>query len=510
MVNNINIWSILSYTAAIGPDKIAIKQGQVSVSYNELKERASKVASFIRSKGLGLGDQAAILSPNSINYVDVMFANAKVGVVSDLLNWRLAPPRILELVENSPCKLMFVSAKCASIYDFVRSNVKRELMYVCMDGELDGAISVDELYALDCDPADAPGPAFEDPAIQIYSSGTTNLPKAMVHSVKNFVLKAMIMSRSGNWSNKEVYLITSPLFHSSCTALFTCLYTGSTAILGEPNVAGILSAITEDRATRIGVVPSVLNIILDYLEEHPDTDCSSVASIEYGAAPMTAPQIARSMKFFNCGFYQYYGMTEAAASVTLLTPEHHLDESKLKSVGLPLFGTSVKVVRDDDTECDVNEPGEVIISHPCTIKEYLNNPEQTAKAIKGDWYYSGDVGYLDKDGFLFLVDRKNNMIITGGENVYPQEIIACILKLEGVKDVAVTGVPDDKFGEAIMAAVVRTPGSEVSAEAILEHCKTHMASYKKPRYIYFVDALPVNAMGKVDNKAVKEIHFSKQ
>lgn len=506
---NLGLWDILGNSATCWPDKTALIQGDVKVSYSELKDKSARLASFILSKGLVKGDKAAILSPNCIEYAEAMFANARLGVVTELLNWRLAPARIAELLENSTAKILFFSVKCP-LYDFLRENVKRELIYVCLDGTVEGACSCDELFALPPVSAEVEGPDFYDPAIQIYSSGTTNVPKAMLHSVKNFFLKAAIACRVGNWSSDEVYLLTSPMFHSSVTGFFTCMISGATCIIGDPSIAGIMNAITVQHATRVGVVPSVLNVLLDYLDEHPELDCSSVRAIEYGAAPMTAPQIARSMKYFKAGFYQYYGMTETAATVTALLPAHHMDESKLKSVGLPVMGTRIKVVADDGSECAVNEPGEIIVKHPCTIKEYINNPEMSATAIRGDWYYSGDIGYLDEDGFLFLVDRKNDMIITGGENVYPKEIISCIMGVKGVKDVAVTGVPDDKFGEAVMAAVVKLPDATVTEEDIINHCKENMASYKKPRYIYFVDELPLNAVGKVDKKAVKQIHFDAQ
>lgn len=506
MANDINLWDLLYDSAQRWPNKLALKQGNFECSYAELSERVCRMASFVLSEGLRKGDKAEILSPNSTVFVEAMFANAKIGVVTELLNWRLSPARLSELVERSSASLLFFSVKCADTYMYLRESVKRDVTFVCMDGEVEGAVSAEAIYAHEPDPTSKKGPSFEDPAIQIYSSGTTSAPKAMIHSVKNFVLKALLAAKAGNWSSDEIYLLTSPLFHSSCSGLFTCIASGATCILGTPSTESIINAITLDHATRVGVVPSVLNGILDYLEENPETDCSSVRSIEYGAAPMTAAQIARSMRFLSCGFYQYYGMTETVATVTVLLPEHHLDESKLKSVGIPVLGTRIKILKDDGCECAPNEPGEVVISHPCTITEYLDNPELTARSIKGDWYYSGDIGYLDEEGFLYLIDRKNDLIITGGENVYPSEVESCISDIDGVKAVAVTGVEDDRFGEAVMAAIVKNDGAALSEEAVLAHCKAHMAGYKKPRYIYFVDKLPLSATGKVDKKAVKAIH----
>ena len=505
---DINLWDFLDNSANRYPKKTAIKENGASCTYEQLRDRTLSVAAFIKSHGLLEGDRAAVLSPNCLPFVEVMFANARLGVVTELLNWRLAPARLCELVEQSSAKLVFFSEKTRESYEILRKKVKRPLTYVCMDADIPAAVSNTVMHSLPPMERNG-GPGFNAPAMLIYSSGTTSAPKAMIHSVKNIVLKALILVNTGTWTQDDVYLLTSPLFHSSCVGLFACIAAGATCIIGKPSPDGIINAVVKDRATRIGVVPSVLNTILDYLDEHPDVDCSSVRCIEYGAAPMSAQQIARSMRHFDCGFYQYYGMTETAATVTALLPAHHLDESKLKSVGLPVLGTRIKVVNDSGGLCEPGEIGEIIVRHPCTINEYLDNPELTKSAIHGEWYSSGDLGYMDSEGFLYIVDRKGDLIITGGENVYPKEIASCIMELPGVADVAVTGVPDERFGEAVMAAVVRAAGSDISAEEIQDHCREHMASYKKPRYIYFVDALPLNSTGKVDKKAVKSLHIDK-
>lgn len=502
---DINIWDLLNNSASRFPDKVAVKHGNVSYTYLQLRDRACRMAGFVLSQGLNAGDQVAILSPNCIPFVESVFANGKIGVISELLNWRLAPARLCELLEKSQAKMLMFSKETKHLYEFIRDNVTRQLTYVCMDSEAEGAIGCGDLYK--SEPLlEGHGPSFDNPALLIYSSGTTSLPKAMIHSVKNIVMKALILTNTGSWEQDEVYLLTSPLFHSSCVGLFTCIAVGATCIICSPAPNSIIEAITKERATRIGVVPSVLNTILDYLDASPEIDCSSVRSIEYGAAPMSWQQILRSTKHFNSGFYQYYGMTETAATVTALLPSHHKNESKLKSVGLPVLGTQIKIVNDDGDSCSANIIGEIAVRHPCTIKEYLGNPELTVTAIHGEWYFSGDLGYMDEDGFLYIVDRKGDLIITGGENVYPKEVATCILSMEGVSDVAVTGVPDKKFGEAVMAAVVRTPGSDVTEEDIKNYCREHMASFKKPRYIYFVDSLPLNPTGKIDKNAVKRLH----
>lgn len=506
---DINMWDLLNNSAVRHPNKPALKQGDTCISYGQLRDRVCRIAGFIRSKGLTKGDKIAVLSPNSAAFVETMFANSKLGVITELLNWRLAPARLAELIENSDAKMLFFSSKCTAEYLYLNANITRAIQFICMDDCMEGIIGSNELYLAEPDSISADGPSFNDPAILIYSSGTTSKPKAMLHSTKGFTLKAFISARAGGWSSDEVYLLTSPLFHSSCIGLFTCIYVGATCILGDPSVDGLIHAIAKEHATRVGVVPSVLNRILDYVEAHPEIDCSSVRSIEYGAAPMTVEQIERSMKYFSCGFYQYYGMTETAATVTVLLPEHHMDPGKLNSVGLPVLGTRIKIVRADGSECMPNEHGEVVVSHPCTISEYIDNPELTASAIHGMWYFSGDIGYLDEDGFLFLVDRKSDLIITGGENVYPKEVAGCIMSMDGIKDAAVTGVPDDLFGEAIIAAVVKKSEYNITQEDIQAYCKQHMASYKKPRYVYFVDELPLNPTGKFDKHALKKLHLSK-
>ncbi len=505
---DINLWDFLNNSALRWPDKIAIKRASQSYTYAELKERVCSISNFILSHGVDFQDNAAILSPNCIPFVELMYADARIGVVTELLNWRLSPVRLCSLLEKSTSKILFFSSKCIEAYNYIRANLGREILFVCIDGSVDGALSCERLYEMaDCG-LPYRSPSRSDTAIQIYSSGTTSTPKAMRHSVKNFVDKAFILSHLSGWSSDEVYMLTSPLFHISCVSIFTCFLVGGTCVIGDPSVEGMVSAIRDDHATRIGVVPSLLNRLLDYIEEHPELDRSSVRYVEYGTAPMSAEQIRRSMKLINCKFLQYYGATETVATITCLLPEHHLREDKLRSVGQPVLGTEIKVVRGDGSECAPFENGEIVTRHPCTITEYLDNDALTKASIKGDWYYTGDIGYLSADGFLYLVDRKNDMIISGGENIYPKEVAACIQSMgEGIKDAVVTGVSDSRFGETVIAAVVKSKDSDITAEDIMEHCRLQLASYKKPRYIYFVDSLPLNDLGKVDKQAIKNMHY---
>ncbi|MEG1789319.1 MAG: AMP-binding protein [Oscillospiraceae bacterium] len=506
---DINLWDFYENSARCWPNKKVIGLGDQSYTYVDFRKRVEHLSSYLSSENMEFQENVVVLSPNSIQFVQVMLANVRMGLITELINWRLAPERLCDLLNISTAKIVFFSLKCIDAYDYLRKNLSREVKYVCMDGYADGAVSWAEIEGMSLEYCPRRYTRDSDMVVQIYSSGTTSMPKAMLHSMKNFSTKAIISAVSAEWSSDEIYLLTSPLFHISCVGMFACFLAGATCIIGDPSTDGLIHAIQFDRATRIGVVPTTLNRLLDYTEAHPEFDHSSIRYIEYGTAPMTPEQISKVMKFFNCRLIQYYGMTETAAHIALLLPEHHLDERKRKSVGLPVLGTEIRIVQRDGSECRTGEPGEIIVRHPCTIDSYLNNPELTKETLVGEWYYTGDIGYLDDEGFLFLVDRKKDMIISGGENIYPKEIVTCILSMgDEIIDVAVAGVPDDVYGEAVMAVVVKANDSAITKDDITEYCKAHLASYKKPRFVYFVDKLPLNDMGKINRTAVKAIHLS--
>jgi acyl-CoA synthetase (AMP-forming)/AMP-acid ligase II len=293
------------------------------------------------------------------------------------------------------------------------------------------------------------------------------------------------------------------MFHAAA-AVQSFFYgsTGSTVhLLREFEPGEVLRVLREQRIAVTTLAPAMIQLLL----EHPDVARSDYLDLQYmlyGAAPIASDVLRRAMATFGCGFFQAYGMTETTTSATMLNPTDHLhalEEAphRLLSCGRPLLGTAVRVVDSEDKDVDTGTPGEVIVAGPQLMTEYWHRPEATAEALRGGWMHTGDIGHLDEDGYLFISDRLKDMIVSGGENIYPREIEDVLFGLDGVTDAAVIGIPDERWGESPLAFVVRRSGSALTADEVVTHCRSRLASYKCPRRVEFVDTLPRNATGKV-------------
>lgn len=459
--------------------------------------------------GVSAGDNVAIISPNSIPFVELMFASAKVGAVSEHLNWRLAPVQICTLLEDSRPNIIFISSKCSAIYEYLKLNLSYKAVFVSLDGVIGTESGYEIMMAAQPDTFSDPSIPETNPGILLYTNGTTGRQKGVVHSVKNVVTKVMMMVLDTCWIEHEVFLCVLPLFHSACITVFEAVAVGGTIVFSDASVEAIAQNIEKHRVTRVSLVPSVIKQLLGYLKAH-QMDTDSLRVIDYGGSCMSPELLKDCNEFFHCGFYQGYGMTETLTTLTSLTPESHNDPARLCTVGIPMLGTTLKIVDDNGQECRPLEPGLILAKHPTVMMEYLHNPDLTREVIQDGWYHTNDVGYLDPDGFLRLIGRKNDLIISGGENIYPQEISQCIRSMgDHFVEVEVIGVSDPVYDEVVMAAVVKKPESSVSAEEIIQHCKSNLGSFKKPKYVHFLDAIPRDSMGKVSKNGLLDIHNKK-
>jgi long-chain acyl-CoA synthetase len=344
--------------------------------------------------------------------------------------------------------------------------------------------------------------------LQMYTSGTTGHPKGAQLTHRNFLVLFETAARDwGRWSADDVLLVAMPLFHVAGGEWGELgLFVGAkNVVMPEVEPGAILQAIAGHRVTKSVFVPAVLLFLL----QHPDcatTDFSSLDVIYYGASPIPLDLQKRAAATFGCGFAQLYGATETTGAIAYLAPEHHHGE-RMKSCGKAIASAEIRVVRADGTDCAPREVGEVICRSAQNMAGYWNLPEATARTIRGEWLHTGDAGWLDEEGFLYIHDRMKDMIVSGGENVYPAEVESAIFGCPGVADVAVIGVPDETWGEAVKAVVVRAPGVQVTAEEILAWARERIAGYKLPKSVDFVDALPRNPSGKILKRELRKPYW---
>jgi acyl-CoA synthetase (AMP-forming)/AMP-acid ligase II len=301
-----------------------------------------------------------------------------------------------------------------------------------------------------------------------------------------------------------------PMFHIAIFGPINNMFLGGTNVfLHGFDFEPFLSCIEKERVNVLALTPVIISFLLSYpeLEKY---DLSSLESIGYAAAPMPLPLLKKAIETFGCRFSQAFGMTEMSPVMTILTPDQHVTEGpdyklkRLESVGRPIVNVEVKVVDEAGKECPVGTTGEIIGRGDTMMKGYYKMPEATAEAIRDGWYHTGDMGYFDEYGYLYIVDRKKDMIISGGENIYPKEVEDCIQQMPGIADVAVIGVPDEKWIETVKALIILEPGVELTEEAVIRHCRANLASYKKPTSVEFMAGFPRNSMGKVQKHRLRE------
>ena len=487
------------------PESVAFTDGVRSLTYAELDRRSSGAAAAMRAAGVAPGDRVAVLAKNDVRFFEVIFACSRVGAVVVGLNWRLNPRELAPVLADAKPVVVVV-------------DVEHEPL-LAATGAVDGAqvVVLDERYeswitGAAPDAGDHEGDP-DDPAVILYSSGTTGRPKGIVLSDRNISHLAKMAVELFRMSPDGVHLVASPLFHvgGMLTGLTLTALGGRTVVVRDATPALLLELIERERVTNAFFVPAVIQRLVD-LTERAEHDLSSLETIAYGAAPMTETLLRRAMTALGCGFVGCYGMTETSGSVLALPPDEHALEGPgvrlLRSVGRPLSWAEVEV-RDIDTGAPVGVgvTGEIWVRSPVTMIGYFGQPEATAEAYAdGGWLRTGDSAYRDEQGYFFLQDRIKDMVITGGENVYPAEVENVLAQHPAVADVAVIGVPDERWGETVKAVVVCHPGQEVGAPELIDFARDRLAHYKCPTSVAFTDVLPRSATDKVLKNVLRDTY----
>ena len=481
------------------PEREAIVFGSWRITYREMQSLIFKTAHYLRSLGIVAGDRVAIISRNCPEIMIAEIAILRLGATVVKFNWRLAPEEMIYLLDLNDVRCVFFKAEREDWAETLRQHYAGRIAFVSIAQDTDGRSA---MYSLLEGMSDEPIETLVDPdapAYHMHTSGTTGRPKCVVYSHARYLNQLESMLESLEFPDGQVYQYISQLFHSACTGAYLTLATGGKLIIMPSfSATEYVESLVREKVRAIGVIPLILQSILDETERK-DYDLSHLKVINYSTCPISPDLLRRALDRLDCRFYQSYGMTEMASVVTALLPEEHLilGGRYLGSVGRAIPGASVRVIRPDGTQCNSGEEGEICVRGQGMMMGYYQMPEKTAEVIKDGWYYTHDVGYLDEDGYLYLRGRKDSLIISGGENIYPEEVIDVLLRMPEIAEAAVYGMPDPKWGEHVKASIVCKPGQSLSAEQVRTFCRANMPSFRIPHEIEFLPELPKNSTGKV-------------
>ncbi len=517
-----NIAGMIRHWARVQPDAPMLTAGDRVVSWGEVYRRSRRMAQALSAAGVRPGGRVAFLDRNCIEFFDVLFGCSFIGAVTVAVNWRLSPDEMAAVIEDSTATVLFSGPDYAPAMEAVAAKLPGVAHRVALP-ELEAW--VDE----HCPDQDAPDPDHplvgRDVVMQLYTSGTTGQPKGVMLTNDNVTCLVTNAFKAFNVSHETVSMVAMPLFHigGSGWAIVGMSRGGNSVIIRDLDPKEILRAIERHRVTDSFVVPAVLMFLLA-TPELSATDVSSLKTIFYGASPISEDVLTRSMQALGCDFIQLYGLTETCGAVTSLPAEDHDPDGPrarlLRSAGKPFDHVSLRIVDPDNGEiAPQGAVGEVWLRSDQNMLGYWQKPDETAAVLTDEgWLHTGDAGWVDPEGYLFLHDRIKDMIVSGAENIYPAEVENVVFAHPAVADVAVIGVPDDKWGETVKAIVVRSPDvapdgldrDQDLASDIIAFARDRLAHYKCPTSVSFTDVLPRNATGKVLKRELREPYWRGQ
>ncbi len=499
--------ALLREHAAAHPDRDAIIIGNERISYRETDRRANRVANGLLAAGLKPGARIALLDKNDANYFELQFGCAKAGMVLVPINWRLAPPEIAFIVKDAASAMLFYGPDFAPVVDAIKAELGNiPLVPLGVPGR-DSFAAWRERQS-DVEPRTHTTP--DDTVLQLYTSGTTGRAKGVQLCARGLLVSLPGFVEIGVCRDDDIYLLPMPFFHIGGSAMaILAIATGCPAVVIrdlDPKV--LLDAIATHRATIMFLVPAVILFMLN-VPSIGDIDLSSLRLILYGGSPIPVALLTRAMAVFKCGFGQVYGMTEAHGTITYLGAEDHDPDNatRLKSCGRAIPDVEMRVVDADDREVSDGTVGEIVCRAVKVMSGYWNRPEENTRAIRDGWFHTGDAGYRDADGYYYIHDRVKDMIVSGGENIYPAEVENALYGHPAIQDVAVIGVPDDKWGETVKACVVLKPGAAATADDLIAFVRQRIGGFKLPRSVDFMAELPRNATGKFLKRALRDPYW---
>ncbi|MBT4520351.1 MAG: fatty acid--CoA ligase [Halieaceae bacterium] len=500
---------ITRFHAARTPDNIALSFEDRETTFSGLDRHASQVANGLILEGIPKQKNVAWLDANSDHFFEMLFGCAKSNTVICPLNWRLAASELVYIINDSEAEILFVGQRFVETVATIRDQLVTVATIVVVSGS--HSHWQDYRSWRDSQSVDDPGltPSPTDTAIQMYTSGTTGYPKGVLISCGALLASTTDGSAEmawNQWSSADVSLLVMPCFHIAGLrwGVMGLIPGATTLILPEFDPVRVTESISTHRVTRLFLVPAALRLVLQ-VAKGQTCDFSSLQLIWYGASPIPLALLKEAMSLCQCDFVQTYGLTETGAQTTYLPPQdhHRSGTMRMKSAGKALPNIMIRIEGRAGQILGPHEIGEICVRSPANMIGYWKQPKETARTVINGWVHTGDAGYLDEDGYVYIHDRIKDMIVSGGENIYPAEVENAIYGHPAITDVAVIGVPDDKWGEAVKALVVLAPGRDCTPEEIIAYARAHIATYKAPKSVDFIDELPRNQSGKILKKDLR-------
>lgn len=499
------------------PDAIAFVSGGQQLSFLQSNMSGNRVAHALLAAEVGPESRVAILGKDTLAHYEILFGCAKVKAVLVDLNWRLAAAEILYILNDSRTEILFVGQEfCSMVEDLAPQLSHVRAIIALEDGhaEWPGYESWKNAQA-DHEPDFSYSP--DDTVVQMYSSGTTGRPKGVQLANYSFFRLMQGMQATGDaWMSlnaDDTLLLSLPQFHIGGLWWAVQGYAvGATGVIVDSFVAWqALQLIEQHKVSKAVLVPAMIQLMLDE-PSCSQTDLSSMQGIVYGGSPITPALLRKAMQTFGCDFFQIYGLTETGNMAVCLRPSDHfpLDSPRLKAAGKPLPGVEIKIIDSKKRVLPAMRSGEICIKSPSNMLGYWKNESATDQTLIDGWLHTGDVGYMDQDGYVYVCDRIKDMIIYAGENLFPAEIEAVLSEHEAVAEVAVIGIPDEKWGEVVKAFVVPRRGGEIKQRELIDFARSRIADFKVPKSITFLDSLPRNPSGKILKRVLRAPYWQDQ
>ncbi|MBP1730015.1 MAG: acyl-CoA synthetase (AMP-forming)/AMP-acid ligase [Deltaproteobacteria bacterium] len=513
------VGDMLTRNANKFPRKSAIVSEGTRLDYRTLNERVNRLSNSLLEKGLRKGDHIGVLVHNCHQFIELYFAAAKTGGVFCPYNNHLKGAELREVINYSEPRFFVLDQDYANLVEAIRGEVSCVEQYISLQStSASFMVDYEELISRGKDTEPPARIVDEDVISIVFTAGTTGKPKGAMRTHRHLVTNAVAGVIELRAEYDEKVLISFPMYHVACEDnIVRHTYMPNTFVIkreGAFNPDEILEIIEKERITRCQLVPTMLHALL----QSPNIDryaLNSLRLIVYAGAPMPVELLKRAMERFKCGFAQLYGQTESGPMTTILKPEDHPLEgspeqlARLASAGKPVVCYEIRIVDDEGRDVGVGEVGEIVGRSEAMMKGYWKLPKETEEKLKNGWLHTGDLGRVDSDGYIYVVERKNDMIISGGVNIYPREIEEVLYQHPAVLEASVIGIPDEYWGESAKAVIVLKQGAQASQEEIIRFCGERLAGFKKPKSVEFWQELPKSPQGKILKKSIREFYAKK-
>jgi acyl-CoA synthetase (AMP-forming)/AMP-acid ligase II len=508
-----NLSNYFEFHASIRGDLLMASDKKKALNYAKAWTFTGNISAAIQKSGVKKGDRVGILAKNSVDNLCTFLACARIGVVAVGLNYRLSVDELEFISSDAELKILIFDSEFSEL----RGKYLQSIDGVCFDDSINNCQSFQQWVEVGCEP-EYVDVSKEDTLFHMYTSGTTGRPKGVLISHGNVLTNSFQASlSSGFWLRAgERSLVIAPTFHAVglVGSLLGVIYGSSMIILRDYDPLEMIEALAREKINSVAVIPVMLQFSMMMVPNIREYDLSALHTISYGGSPMAVSLLTECIDIFDCDFIQGYGQTEATMALTFLTAADHrkalLDEpGLLRSCGRVVAGSQLKIIDDNGNEIGFGQVGEILASGPQVMQGYWNNADATSKTVVDGWLHTGDAGYIDERGYVFIQDRVKDMIISGGENIYPVEIENVLMSNTSIEDVAVIGVPDEKWGEVPLAILVAGKHKELSSGELASFCEGKLAKFKIPRNVEYVEVLPRNPSGKILKKDLRVIYSDK-